>query len=212
MSPEVVPLLSAGRHRSPRQGACFMEFASYLAGERWSDHPACTHYLLAALARDVNDLTTNAGRNRLMPLVHRVVGLTTSDPLFAANVAVRAASAALPIVNMERQRALAAGMLAQLRRESSPELWAIAENAFAQAPDAERWAQKYLGSTVASARHVDRAMEAIVHTSAIGIALACISEDEPDADARLATLLEEVIEASEAMLAAPTEARVPSLV
>jgi len=28
-----------------------MEFASYLAGERWSDHPACTHPLLAVLAR-----------------------------------------------------------------------------------------------------------------------------------------------------------------
>ena len=49
--PSVMPILSAGRHRSPRQGACFMEFASYLAGERWSDHPACTHPLLAALAR-----------------------------------------------------------------------------------------------------------------------------------------------------------------
>ena len=54
--PELVPVLSRGKHRSPRHGACFMELASYLAGERWSDHPACTHPLLAALARDVNDL------------------------------------------------------------------------------------------------------------------------------------------------------------
>ena len=30
-----------------------MEFASFLAGERWSDHPACTHPLLAGVARDV---------------------------------------------------------------------------------------------------------------------------------------------------------------
>ncbi len=35
-----------------------MELASYLAGERWSDHPACTHPLLAAVARDVNDYTS----------------------------------------------------------------------------------------------------------------------------------------------------------
>ncbi len=28
-----------------------MELASYLAGERWSDHPACTHPLLAEAAR-----------------------------------------------------------------------------------------------------------------------------------------------------------------
>ena len=50
-----VPVLSRGKHRNPRKGACFMEFASYLAGEPWSDHPACTHALLAGVARDVND-------------------------------------------------------------------------------------------------------------------------------------------------------------
>lgn len=46
---DVMPILSPGRHRSPRRGACFMEFASYLAGEPWSDHPACTHGTLAHL-------------------------------------------------------------------------------------------------------------------------------------------------------------------
>ncbi|HSK97732.1 MAG TPA: hypothetical protein VK891_14015, partial [Euzebyales bacterium] len=61
--PDQVPILSRGKHRSPRKGACFMELASYLAGERWSDHPACTHPLLAALARHVNDRTTDAGRS-----------------------------------------------------------------------------------------------------------------------------------------------------
>ena len=54
--PDGVPVLSRGRHRSPRRGGCFMEFASFLAGERWSDHPACTHPLLGQLARQVNDL------------------------------------------------------------------------------------------------------------------------------------------------------------
>ena len=49
-----------GSHRSPRRGACFMEFASYLAGERWSDHPACTDPVLASLARGVNDNLTDA--------------------------------------------------------------------------------------------------------------------------------------------------------
>ena len=28
-SPDLLPLLSRGKHRSPRKGACFMEFASY---------------------------------------------------------------------------------------------------------------------------------------------------------------------------------------
>ena len=49
--PQLLPVLSRGKHRNPRKGACFMELASFLAGERWSDHPACTHPLLAALAR-----------------------------------------------------------------------------------------------------------------------------------------------------------------
>ena len=54
-SPDIMPVLSRGGHRSPRKGACFMELASFLAGEPWSDHPSCTHPLLASLARDVND-------------------------------------------------------------------------------------------------------------------------------------------------------------
>ena len=42
--PALLPVLSRGKHRNPRKGACFMEFASLLAGERWSDHPACTAF------------------------------------------------------------------------------------------------------------------------------------------------------------------------
>ena len=88
---DVMPILSPGRHRSPRRGACFMEFASYLAGERWSDHPACTHGTLAHLARLVNDRTSDAGRARLAPLIPTVIGLTSDDPLLDVVLAVRAA-------------------------------------------------------------------------------------------------------------------------
>jgi hypothetical protein len=66
-------LLSRGKYRSPRKGACFMELASLLAGERWSDHPACTHPLLAAVARQVNDYTSDAGRQRLAGLGGKVI-------------------------------------------------------------------------------------------------------------------------------------------
>jgi len=31
--PDMLPVLSRGKHRRPRKGACFMELASYLAGE-----------------------------------------------------------------------------------------------------------------------------------------------------------------------------------
>src|SRR5918995_2670748 len=107
--PDVMPILSPGRHRSPRRGACFMEFASYLAGERWSDHPACTHGTLAHLARMVNDRTSDAGRAQLTPLIPTVVGLTSDDPLLDVLLALRAAGAALPIAAEERQHSQAVG-------------------------------------------------------------------------------------------------------
>jgi hypothetical protein len=56
-----------------------MELASLLAGERWSDHPACTHPLLAAVARHVNDHTSDVGRQRLADLIPSVIGLTGDD-------------------------------------------------------------------------------------------------------------------------------------
>ena len=56
-----------------------MELVSFLAGERWSDHPSCTHPLLAGLARLVNDCTSDANRRRLAPLLPSVIGLTSAD-------------------------------------------------------------------------------------------------------------------------------------
>src|SRR4030095_6799808 len=91
--PDIMPILSPGRHRSPRRGACFMEFASYLAGERWSDHPACTQGTLAHLARRVNAGTSDPARARLTPLIPTVIGLTSDDPLLDILLAVRAAHA-----------------------------------------------------------------------------------------------------------------------
>ena len=71
-TPDLMPVLSRGKHRSPKKGACFMELASFLAGEPWSDHPACTHPLLASLARDVNDHLGDRARLRLAPLIPEV--------------------------------------------------------------------------------------------------------------------------------------------
>ena len=97
--PDLVPVLSRGRHRNPRKGACFMEMASYLAGERWSDHPACTHPLLAALARLVNDFSSDAARNRLAPLIPdtcvRVAESGVAGPADAVRYAAEGAGAVL---------------------------------------------------------------------------------------------------------------------
>jgi hypothetical protein len=110
--PELVPILLPGKHRSPRKGACFMELVSYLAGERWSDHPACTHPLLAALARDVNDYTSDAGRSRLAGLIPSVIGLTGDDLRIDARIALRCARTALPVADAARQRTMAVSVLA----------------------------------------------------------------------------------------------------
>src|SRR2546429_1996638 len=110
--PELVPILSRGKHRSPRKGACFMELASYLAGERWSDHPACTHPLLAAVARDVNDYTSDAGRARLAGVIPSVIGLTGEDLHVDARIALVCARRALPGAAAERQQAMAVSVLA----------------------------------------------------------------------------------------------------
>ena len=154
--PELVPQLSRGKHRSPRKGACFMEMASYLAGERWSDHPACTHPLLGALARLVNDHTTDAGRGSLVELVPSVIGLTNDDPHVDVQLMLRSATTALPAVSAARQRMMAVSILAAeqvlsgLDGRPPGELDGRSERALAQVPHATRWARHFareLGTT-----------------------------------------------------------------
>src|SRR4051812_640023 len=95
--PDMVPVLARGKHRRPRNGACFMELASFVAGERWSDHPSCTHPLLASLPRLVNAPTSDAGRAPLPPLAPDVTGPPSDDPRLDARIALRSAVAALPV-------------------------------------------------------------------------------------------------------------------
>ena len=73
-TPEFMPILSAGKHSDPKQGACVMEYASFLAGEEWTDQPACTHPVLAAAARRVNDRLGDDARQGLLPLLPRLMG------------------------------------------------------------------------------------------------------------------------------------------
>lgn len=110
-SPELLPMLSRGKHRNIRKGACFMEMASLLAGERWSDHPKCTHPLLAETARLINDCTSDEQRHRLAVLIPSVVGLKGDDVRIDARIAHRCAIVALPIASAERQNTLAVSVL-----------------------------------------------------------------------------------------------------
>ena len=207
--PDVMPILSPRRHRSPRRGACFMEFASYLAGERWSDHPACTHGTLAHLARMVNDRTSDAGRARITPLIPTVVGLTSDDPLLDVLLALRAASAALPIAAEERQRSQAVGVRVSLRvigdRDDvvAAELREQAKAALRAAPAADAWAIQFIekvgpgraGMTVRQCRH-------IVTGAVDGIARACGG----DPDERLVALLTAAVSDTARFVGAAREA------
>jgi hypothetical protein len=194
--PDIMPILSPGRHRSPRHGACFMEFASYLAGERWSDHPACTHGTLAHLARMVNDRTSEAGRARLVPLIPTVIGLTSDDPLLDVLLAVRAAHAALPIAAEERQGSQAVGVrvaltvLAERDGELAAESRELAEAALRAAPAADAWAIRFIGEVGRGRPGMTvRQCRDIVTGAVGGIARACVE----DPDARLVALLTDAV-------------------
>src|SRR5918993_2709892 len=146
--PDVLPILSRGKHRNPRKGACFMEFASFLAGERWGDHPACTHPLLAAVARLVNDYTSDAGRSRLVELIPSVIGLTGDDLRIDAGIALGSARLALPVAAAERQRVLAVSVLscervlAELDGRPAGALEEPSRSAPAPVPHAAGWAAR----------------------------------------------------------------------
>jgi hypothetical protein len=195
--PALLPLLSRGKHRSPRKGACFMELASVLAGERWSDHPACTHPLLAALARHVNDHTSDAGRPRLAGLIPSVIGVTGDDLRIDARIALLSATTALPVVAADRQRVMAVGVLAcervlaELDGRPAGDLQEASRSALARAPDAAAWANRFAahGGGPSARRFRRQAAPTIVRNAAEGIAEACV----PDPDAMLRDLLVQAI-------------------
>jgi hypothetical protein len=202
--PELLPTLGPGKHRSPRKGACFMEFASLLAGERWSDSPACTHPLLGAVARHVNDFTSDAGRPRLAGLIPSVIGLTGDDLHIDARIALRAATMALPVVAAERQRVMAVSVLASERILATLDgrpvgsLEQRSRSALARAPHAAEWAYRFTGGIrpAAAKRFRSDVAPRIVYDAAEGIAHACV----PDPDGMLRDLLVQAIDQCAALV------------
>ncbi|MEP6478612.1 MAG: hypothetical protein ABJB03_04425 [Rhodoglobus sp.] len=208
--PDLMPELLPGRHRNARKGGCFMEFASYLAGEKWSDHPACTHAALAAMCRLVNDFSSDEGRGELTTMIPRVIGLTDADRVGFLRVVVHAATASIAVASLERQRALAVGLLScsRLPEATDPRIAAEIRHALEGAPDCERWAQSFVAShDLAPERNFfTRGGEAIMRLAIVGLAFACV----PDSDERLRSVLEFSIAEFEAMhtaAAAPVRAR-----
>ena len=189
--PDGVPVLSRGRHRNPRRGACIMEMASVLAGERWSDHPACTHPLLAQLARLVNDHTDDAARQDLVPLIPSLVGRLGDDRTWLRLPVAVAASTVLDVPE-GTQRVLAAGLLRaeQLCAGAGPDLAATAEEARAareMVPGAVAWVERLrIGGRIDLASFRRHSAPTMIRCAAEGV----VASGGPDRDQRLRTLLE----------------------
>ena len=185
-----------------------MEMASYLAGERWSDHPRCTHPLLASVARLVNDLTSDTNRWRLSALIPSVIGLTTQDPRADVRIALHCATSALPIASGERQNALAVSvlaadrMLATLEGRSTDRLSDASERAMDSAPVAALWARRFASGVDVSIAGFRRfGAPTTVRLAVLGIAEACVA----DPDQHMYELLVAVIDECAAVCGRETD-------
>jgi hypothetical protein len=78
--------LARGKHSSPRHGACVMELASMVAGERFSDRPRSVSPVIAAFLRGYNDLVDDRRRQDLIRYASEVVGTAASEKVELARI------------------------------------------------------------------------------------------------------------------------------
>jgi hypothetical protein len=187
-----MPVLTRGKHRRPRDGACLMEYVSVLAGGPFTDAPRCTDETLAAVARAVNDYSGDTNRQRLAILAS---DLTTAGPLELSvrqDLARRCLLTAIPYSVGDRRRVLVVGLLGLERagagqtRGFRPEVVGLdAEFALLGSDTAVREAvQRLEALPVPLDQHRDRGLAA-----AIELAVVTIAEEAFDADDVLYDLL-----------------------
>lgn len=189
--PDGIPVLSRGRHHSPRRGACFMEMASVLAGERWSDHPSTTHPLLGQLARQVNDQTSDVERQQLTVLIPSVVDRRGNDATWLT-VAVAVAASVILDVPEPSQRVLAGGLLQaeQLCADAGPALAATrrdAQAALELVPGAVAWIERLgVREPISPKTFAKHCAPTMVRCAVEGV----VTSGGADCDRRLRALLE----------------------
>jgi len=67
--------LRTGSHDpNDEQRMCVMEAVAFLAGEEWSDHPACASRIVATFLRSWNDVLPDDQRQELRQYIPRLVG------------------------------------------------------------------------------------------------------------------------------------------
>jgi hypothetical protein len=79
--------LCRGKHSSPAQGVCVMELASMLAGEPFSDRPACVDPVIGGFLRAYNDTVDRDRRQDLYAVAARVVGTAAGEDVEQARAA-----------------------------------------------------------------------------------------------------------------------------
>lgn len=180
--PDVLPVLSAGHHRDPRDGGCLMEWVSLLAGERWSDHPACTHRLLAHLARSVNDRVSDAARPALIHLLPSLTGARSDDRSWSLEIAAVTVRHALRCAGAQDARELAVALgtldrlLAPTDGRAPGEPRATTTEALATVPAAAAWAAEFTRA-MGTPRHVRGLTRGIVDASIATVAASSGADD-----------------------------------
>jgi hypothetical protein len=66
--------LSKGGHRPEDGAGCLLEAVAYVAGEPWSDRPACASPVLITYGQRLNDVLPDDLRQQLIPFIPRIVG------------------------------------------------------------------------------------------------------------------------------------------
>ena len=208
--PDALAFLSPGRHRRRRRGVCLMEYTSILAGERFTDHPRCTDPVLAAVARSVNDYSSDAARQRLALIASDLTTAHRTDPRVGYVLARRCLLTALPYSELPRRRVLSVGLLGldrasrDLSRGWRPDFVDV---------DTELGLMPYAGELEAAGEflraqgvtpedYVRRGLPLAIET-----AIATIAQNAPDADDVLHDLLVDCLHDVRRSAAAP---QVPS--
>lgn len=208
--PDALPFLSPGRHRRRRHGVCLMEYTSIIAGERFSDHPPCTDPALAAVARAVNDYSSERARQRLAELASDLSVARRTDPGVGYAVARRCLLTALPYAHQPRRRVLIVGLLGldrasrDLSRGWRPDFVDVDTELglMPYALELEEASAFLRAQRVSPRDYVRRGLPLAIET-----AIATVADEAPDADDVLRALLDDCVDD---VRRAATVAQVPS--
>ena len=179
-----------------------------LAGERWSDHPSCTHPLLGQLARQVNDHISDDGRQGLALLVPSVVGRRGNDHTWLT-VAVAVTGKVILDVPEATQRILSGGLLQAERvcADAAPDLAGTrreAQAALDLVPGAVAWVERLgVRGRIDGTIFAKRCAPTMVRCAVDGV----VAGGRPDSD----RLLRGMLEAGIAACPAPSRQRLVDL-